>query len=149
MTTLKEKLRNDMATAMREGAKERRDVLRMLLAAVKQEEVDSQKELDDSRVQAVLARQAKQRKESIADAERANRPEMAASEESELLIIEAYLPKQLAEDEIRAAAKEVIDDLGASGMQDMGQVMGKLMPVLKDQADGRLVSQVVREMLQG
>jgi uncharacterized protein YqeY len=147
--SLKDRLRNDVADAMRAGDTSRRDVLRMMLAAVKQEEVDEQTELDDDGVQLVLIKQAKQRRESIADAEKANRPDLAAQEEAELLIINDYLPGQLTEDEVRAAASDVIAEMGASEMQDMGRVMGQLMPKLKGRADGRMVSQVARELLQG
>ena len=147
--SLKDRLRADVAEAMREGDASGRDVLRLMLAAVKQEEVDEQKELDDAGVQVVLMKQAKQRRESIADAKKANRPDLVAQEEAELLVIEHYLPGQLSEDEVRAAASDVIDNLGASEMQDMGRVMGQLMPNLKGQADGRMVSRVVRELLQG
>ena len=147
--SLKDRIRADVADAMRAGDTSRRDVLRMILAAVKQEEVDEQTELDDDGVQSVLIKQAKQRRESIADAEKANRPDLAAQEEAELLIINDYLPGKLTEDEVRAAASAVITDMGASEMQDMGRVMGQLMPKLKGQADGRMVSQVVSELLQG
>ena len=147
--SLKDRIRADVADAMRAGDTSRRDVLRMMLAAVKQEEVDEQTELDDDGVQSVLIKQTKQRRESIADAEKANRPDLAAQEEAELLIINDYLPGKLTEDEVRAAASAVIAYMGASEMQDMGRVMGQLMPKLKGQADGRMVSQVVREMLQG
>ena len=146
--SLKDRLRADVAEAMRAGDASRRDVLRMMLAAVKQEEVDEQIELDDAGVQLVLTKQAKQRRESIADAQKANRPDLVDQEAAELRIIEDYLPGQLSEDEIRAAASGVIDELGASEMQDMGRVMGQLMPKLKGQADGRMVSQVVRDLLQ-
>jgi uncharacterized protein YqeY len=146
--SLKDRMRDDVAEAMRAGDKSRRDVLRMMLAAVKQEEVDEQIELDDDGVQSVLIIQAKQRRESIADAEKANRPDLAAQEEAELRIIEDYLPGQLTEDEVRAVASAIIAELGASEMKDMGRVMGKLMPKLKGQADGRMVSQAVRDLLQ-
>lgn len=149
MTSLKDRLRDDVATAMREGDAGRRDVLRMMLAAIQQEEVDEQIVLDDDGVLSVLMKQAKQRRESIADAEKANRPDLVSLEEAELLIIEEYLPSQLTEDEVHAAATIVINDLEASSMQDMGRVMGKLMPKLHGQADGRIVGQVVRELLQG
>jgi uncharacterized protein YqeY len=145
---LKDRMRDDVAEAMRAGDKSRRDVLRMMLAAVKQEEVDEQIELDDDGVQSVLIIQAKQRRESIADAEKANRPDLAAQEEAELRIIEDYLPGQLTEDEVRIVASAIIAELGASEMKDMGRVMGKLMPKLKGQADGRMVSQAVRDLLQ-
>ncbi len=147
--TLKEQLRNDMAAAMREGDTDKRNTLRMLLAAVKQIEVDERKELDDAGVQSVLAKQAKQRRESIADYEKANRPEMAANEKMELTVIEAYLPQMMSRDEIKTLVAAVIADLGDVDMKKMGQVMGKLMPQIKGKADGRLVNEVVREMLQG
>jgi uncharacterized protein YqeY len=137
-----------MADAMREGDNEKRDTLRLLLAAIKQEEVDGQQELDDSGVQVVLTKQAKQRRESIADYERAGREELADREKAELLIIKSYLPTMMTREEIRQAAKQTISDLGASGPKDMGKVMGNLMPKLKGKADGALVSEVVREMLQ-
>ena len=146
--SLKEQLRDDVSVAMRSGDVERRDTLRLLLAAIKQEEVDRQTQLDDSGVEAVLARQAKQRRETINDAEKAGRGDLAAKEAAELAIIEAYLPDMMTRDEIRIAAETVISETGAAGMQDMGKVMGQLMPQLQGSADGRLVSEVVRELLQ-
>lgn len=145
---LKETLRADMETAMREGDTVKRDTLRMILAAIKQDEVDQQTVLDDDACQKVLAKQAKQRKESIADAEKAGRDDLVREEEAELAIIEAYLPQMMSRAEIEVRAAEVIQEQGASGMQDMGRVMGQLMPRLQGQADGKLTSQVVRELLQ-
>ncbi len=145
--TLSEKLRTDMATAMKQSDNETRDVLRMLLAAVKQVEVDEQITLDDNGVVAVLAKQAKQRRESIADYEKAGRPELVAQEQAELAIIESYLPQLMDREAVKAVAAQVIADLGVSDMKGMGQVMGKLMPRLKGQADGRIVNDVVRELL--
>jgi uncharacterized protein YqeY len=146
--SLKKQLQDDVTEAMRSGDTERRDTLRFLLAAVKQEEVDQQTQLDDSGVEAVLAKQAKQRRESIADANKAGRGDLAAREAAELAIIETYLPDMMTRDEIRVAAEGVISETGAAGMQDMGKVMGQLMPQLKGSADGRLVGEVVRELLQ-
>ena len=146
--SLKKQLQDDVTEAMRSGDVERRDTLRLLLAAVKQEEVDRQIQLDDSGVEAVLARQAKQRRETIVDAEKAGRGDLAAREAAELAIIETYLPQMMTRDEIRVAAEAVITEIGAGGMQDMGKVMGQLMPQLQGSADGRLVSEVVRELLQ-
>lgn len=144
---LKEKLRADMATAMRDGDNDKRNTLRMLLAAVKQVEVDDQKTLDDAGVQSVLNKQAKQRRESIVDYEKAGRAEMAANEKMELAIIESYLPQMMGKAEVAAIAEQVIADLGITDMKGMGQVMGRLMPQLKGQADGRIVNEVVRELL--
>lgn len=146
---LKQQLQNDMADAMREGDITKRDTLRMLIAAIKQEEVDRRVELDDAGVEAILTKQAKQRRESIDDAEKAGRLDLVAEEEAELAIIKSYLPQQMTEDEIRVVAKKVITEMNASGSQDMGRVMGRLMPELGSRADGRIVSQVVRELLNG
>ena len=144
---LKEKLRADMATAMRDGDNDKRNTLRMLLAAVKQVEIDDQKTLDDAGVQSVLNKQAKQRRESIVDYEKAGRTEMAANEKMELDIIESYLPQMMSKAEVAAIAEQVIADLGVTDMKGMGQVMGRLMPQLKGQADGRIVNEIVRGLL--
>ena len=145
---LKEQLRADMATAMRSGDNDKRNTLRMLLAAVKQTEVDDQVTLDDAGVQVVLTKQAKQRRESINDYEKAGRTEMAANEKMELAFIESYLPQMMDKEEVRVLAAQVITELGITDMKGMGQLMGKLMPQLKGQADGRIVNEVVRELLQ-
>ena len=146
---LKERLYADMTAAMRGSDSGRRDTLRMLLAAIKQTEVDDQVTLDDAGVQAVLSRQAKQRRESIADYEKAGRAELATAEKAELAIIESYLPQMMGRDEIASLAAAVIAELGTTDMNGMGQVMGRLMPQVKGRADGRLVNEVVRELLQG
>ena len=146
---LKEQLRTDMATAMKQGNTETRDVLRMLLAAIKQAEVDDQVTLDEDGVVAVLTKQAKQRRESIADYEKAGRADLVAQEQAELAIIETYLPQLMSREKVQALAAQVIAELGVTDSKGMGQVMGKLMPQLKGQADGRMVNEVVRELLTG
>jgi len=143
-----EQLRNDLADAMREGDTEKRNTLRLLLAAIKQSEVDGQKSLDNAGVQSVLAKQAKQRRESIADYEQVGRLDLANQEKAELEIIELYLPQQMGKEQITEIASKIIVDVGASSPKDMGKVMGQLMPQLQGQADGRLVNEVVRELLQ-
>jgi uncharacterized protein len=147
--SLKEQLRSDMADAMRTGDKEKRDTLRLLLAAVKQVEIDEKKELTDDDVVEVLNKQAKQRRESIADYGAAGREDLVHEEEAQLAIIETYLPTQLSREQITELAGQVIADIGAESPKDMGQVMGRLMPQVKGIADGRLVNEVVRELLQG
>jgi uncharacterized protein YqeY len=134
---------------MRTGDKEKRDTLRLLLAAVKQVEIDEQKELTDDDVVEVLNKQAKQRRESIADYGAAGREDLVHEEEAQLAIIETYLPTQLSREQITELAGQVIADIGAESPEDMGQVMGRLMPQVKGIADGRLVNEVVRELLQG
>ncbi len=146
--SLKERLQKERIAAMRAKDTATRNAIGLLLAAIKQEEVDGQATLDDKAVTAVLLKQAKQRRESIADYEKAGRAEMAASEQAELTIIETYLPQQMGREEIAALATDVIAELGVSDMKGMGKIMGQLMPKLKGQADGRLVNEVVRELLQ-
>lgn len=148
---LKDLLRKDMADAMRAGDRDRRDVLRMLVAAVKQEEVDSRQTLDDEGVLAVLRRQAKQRRETINDAYAAGREDMVADEEKELQLIESYLPQMMDRAEVRDLAAQTIAALGveAGDMKNMGRVMGELMPRLQGKAEGHVVSEVVRELLSG
>ncbi len=141
-------LQTDLVAAMRQGDSETRDTIRLLLAAIKQVEIDQRVELDEEGDLAVIAKQAKQRRESIKDAEAAGRPDLVAMEQKELAICESYLPRMMTADEIRPVAEQVILDVGATGMQDMGRVMGQLMPQLKGNADGGLVSSVVRSLIQ-
>jgi uncharacterized protein YqeY len=120
----------------------------MLLAAVQQVEIDDRVELDNDGVIAVISKQAKQRRESIKDAETAGRPDLVEEEQMELAICESYLPQMMTAEEITPIAQQVISDTGATGMQDTGRVMGQLMPQLKGRADGGLVSGIVRSLLQ-
>jgi uncharacterized protein YqeY len=144
---LKDQLKSDMAAAMKSGDNEKRDVLRMMMAAIKQTEVDDRVVLDDAGVLKVLTKQAKQRRESIADYEKAGRVELANQEKAELAQIEGYLPQMMSREEVEKIASAIVAELGVSGPKAMGQVMGKLMPQVKGKADGRLVNEVVRELL--
>lgn len=145
--SLKEKLQNDMKSAMREGQTERRDVLRLLLAAIKQTEVDSGKILDDKGVEDLLMKQMKQRRESINDYEKAGRPEQAAQEKAEVAVIEEYLPKMMSREEIEVLVAAAITQLHITSAKEMGRLMGHLMPQVKGKADGRLVNEVVKELM--
>ncbi len=145
---LKERLRTDLTAAMRGNDTQRRDVLRMVLAAVKQIEIDSRVTLDDAGVQDVLRRQVKQRQESIADFTRAGRPDDVAREAAEAALIESYLPQMMDREAIEALARAAIAETGVTDAKGMGQVMARLMPQVKGQADGRLVNDVVRGLLQ-
>lgn len=145
---LKEQLRADLNTAMRGHDTQRRDVLRMLLAAIQQTEVDSRVRLDDAGVQDVLRRQIKQRQESIADFTRAGRAEDVARETAEAELIAAYLPQMMTREEVELLARAAIAETGVRDAKGMGQVMSRLMPQVKGRADGRLVNDVVRGLLQ-
>lgn len=145
--TIKDRLKEDLKEAMRMHDADRRDALRSLLAAIQQEEVDTRQQAGDEMTLAVLRKQAKQRHETIADAERAGRQELIDESRAELAVIEAYLPQMMTRDEIRDHAEEVIAELGVNDMSGMGQVMGALMARLQGRADGRDVSDVVRQLL--
>ncbi|HMT20025.1 MAG TPA: GatB/YqeY domain-containing protein, partial [Promineifilum sp.] len=114
---LKEQLRADMAAAMRGGEAQRRDVLRMVMAAIKQTEVDTQRTLDDAGVQDVLRKQIKQRQESIADYTKAGRPDEVDREAAEIGIIEAYLPQMMSREEIEQLARPIIEEIGATDVK--------------------------------
>lgn len=144
---LRERLQNDLKEAMKSGDNEKRDVLRMVMAAIKQVEVDSRTTLTPEGVQDVLMKQIKQRQESITDFERAGREDSVAEERSQLKILEVYLPQQMSRAEIESLVKPIIAELGLTGPKAMGQVMGKLMPLVKGKADGKLVNEVVRALL--
>jgi uncharacterized protein YqeY len=130
---LKDRITEDMKTAMRAGEKDRLATIRLMLAAVKQIEVDERIVLDEARMLTVLEKMVKQRKESIAQFESGGRPDLVAKETAELAIIQAYLPAQLSESELDALIAEAIASTGAATIKDMGKVMG----VVKSKAAGR------------
>src|SRR5690348_9974525 len=131
--TLKERITDDMKSAMRGGEKDRLAVVRLILAAIKQREVDERITLDDAQVLAVLEKMAKQRKESIAQFESGGRADLVAKENAELVIVQSYLPAQLSDAELDAIIAEAIASTGATTVKDMGKVMG----IVKTKAAGR------------
>lgn len=145
---LKERLRADLAVAMKANKARHRDILRMVIAAIQQTEVDSRQTLDDAGVEDVLRKQIKQRQESIADFTKAGRGEDVVREQAEIDVIQAYLPQMMPSDEIEQLARAVIEELGITDAKGMGQVMSRLMPQVKGRADGRLVNDIVRALLQ-
>ena len=146
---LKQQLQENLKTALRARDEHRKSVIRMALAAIINAEVEHGGELDDAGVVAVLQGEARRRRDTIAELQQANRPEMLDKEETELAILKEYLPRLLSREEIAEEARQVIAEVGATGMGQMGSVMRQLMPKLKGRADGRIVSQVVRELLAG
>lgn len=150
---IQEQIISDIKTSMKAKDQEKLRVLRSLKAKLMEKEISerSQGEAKLSEEQAieVLMKAAKQRKESITQFEEGGREDLAENEKRELTLIEAYLPKMMSEDEIRAIAKEKIAAVGASGPQDMGKVMGPLMGQLKGKADGGMISKIVKEELAG
>jgi uncharacterized protein YqeY len=131
--TLKERITEDMKTAMRAGEKDRLATVRLILAGIKQREVDERITLDDTQVLAVLEKMAKQRKESIKEFEKGGRADLVAKETAELAIVQGYLPQQMSDAELDALIAEAIASTGATSVKDMGKVMG----VVKAKAAGR------------
>lgn len=146
---LKDRLQGDLREALRARDERRKAVIRMSLAAITNAEVAQGGELDDASVVAVLQKQAVQRRDTIDELKRANRPDLLAQEETELAILEEYVPKLLSREEIAEEVHQVIAEVGAAGMGQMGPVMRELMSRLKGRADGRVVNEVVRELLSG
>jgi len=147
--SLKDQIEEDFKDAMKEQDKAKMSVLRMLKSALQSKEKEEGTELDDEEIVQVLSKEAKNRRESIEQYEDGDRPELAEKEKQELDVIEQYLPDPLDEDELEDLIDEVIEDVGASDMSDMGEVMGRVMPEVRGRADGDLVNEKVRERLQG
>ncbi len=143
----KARLQQALKAAMMSKDIVRRDVIRMIMSAIKQVEVDTRRDLTPDEVYAVLQKEAKTRRESIEEKEKAGRAAAAEDERRELAILEEFLPQQLSREQIAALVREVIAQTGAAGPRDMGKVMGVLMPKVKGMADGKLVNDVVRELL--
>jgi len=136
-----------MKAAMKSGDKPRLGIIRLILAAIKQREVDERIELDDAQVLAVLDKMVKQRRDSVEQFEKAGRTELADQEKFEISVIQEYLPAQLGEDEISALIAEAIAVTGAQSMKDMGKVMGILKPKLQGRADMGAVSGLIKQNL--
>ncbi|MGB1580885.1 MAG: GatB/YqeY domain-containing protein [Nevskiales bacterium] len=145
--SLKERITADVKDAMRAKDKARLTTLRLLQAAIKQREVDERIELDDAAVLAIVEKQIKQRREAAQQFTDAGREELAQAEQAEIAVFEPYLPEQLSEAEVDAAIEEAIAATGASGMADMGKVMGQLKPQLQGKADMGQVSGLVKARL--
>lgn len=145
--TLKEKLNDTMKTAMKARDNLRLSAVRMARAAVKNREIDSHVELDDKGVIDVISTMVKQRRESIRMYLEGNRPELAEKEESELAVLMEFLPVQLSPAEIESLVRQVILELGANGVKEMGQVMKGVTPLTAGKADGKSVSETVRRLL--
>ncbi len=146
-STLKPQLVADMKSSMKSGDKQRRGVVRLILAAVKQIEVDERIELDDTRLLGVLDKMAKQRRESISHYSNAGRDDLVAIEQAEIDIIQEYLPAALSETEINELVEQSIASTGAASIKDMGKVMGVLKPQLQGRADMGKVSQLIKSRL--
>jgi len=149
MNVLKTRVKDDMKAAMKAKEKGRLNVIRMILAAIKQIEVDERIELDDARIIVVLDKMLKQRRESIKQFNAAGRTDLTEIEEAEVLVIQEYLPKALTEDEIQGMVEKAVADSGAESIKDMGKVMGIVKPQMLGRADMSVVSTVIKSRLAG
>jgi len=146
---LNERLTEDMKAAMKAGpaGKVRLETIRFLRAAVKNAEIEKHAPLSDDEILGIITKQVKQLRETLADFQRSNRQDLVERAETEIAILSEYLPKQLSEDEVRDLARTVISQVGAQGAKDMGKVMGPLMAQVRGRADGKMVQQIVKELL--
>lgn len=149
--SLMHRLRDDLNQATKAGDKTRVSVLRLLMANINNAQIAKGKAvpMEEGDILAVINKQARQHRESIDAFSKGNRSDLVAKEESELAVLLAYLPQQMSRDEITAASRKVIEEVGAQGPADKGKVMSKLMPQLKGKADGAEINSVVSELLAG
>ncbi len=147
MSTLLDQIKADMKEAMKAKDVAKRDALRLLLSAFKQIEVDERKELTDEDVSKIIQKQVKQRQDSAAQYKEAGRDDLLEKEESEIATFMVYMPKQLDDTELETAVKEIIAQVGAESMKDMGKVMGTASQQLSGKADGKRINEVVKKLL--
>ena len=145
--SLQDRLTEDLKQAMRQGDERRKSTIRLVRAAITNAEIERGEELGDDEVLAIIGKEAKQRREAVTEFARGGRQDLVDQEEEELQILLSYLPAQMSRDEIEVAARQVIAEVGATSMAQMGEVMRRLMSQLKGKADGSLVNQVVKEVL--
>lgn len=144
---LKDQLQSDLKDAMRAGDVLLKNTLRMAISAIKLAEIEKNNPLDENAVLAVIQKEVKSRREAIADAERAGRPDLIQTAEQEISLLEHYLPKALDPAELEMLARQAIQEAGATSLKEMGQVMKVLMPKLQGRATGDQASQIVRRLL--
>ena len=147
ISPLKQKLTDDLKQAMKGGDKVRSLVIRLVMAAIKNAEIARQATSNDADILGVIAKQARQRQESIEAFKRGNRQDLVAQEEAELVVLNEYLPRQMPREEIITEARRVIAEVGAVGLSDKGKVMSQIIAQLKGRADGREINTVVTELL--
>lgn len=145
--SLSERLSDDLKKALKTGEKDKISVIRMIKAAVKNKEIEKGSSLGDEEIYAVLMSLTRQRKDSIEQFSKAGRQDLAEKETRELSIVQSYLPQQLTEEELKVIIEDAVKEVAASGPGDMGKVMKSVMPKVKGQVDGRLVSELVKKVL--
>jgi uncharacterized protein YqeY len=146
--SLKTNIQKALTAAMKNQDELRKVPLRLVMAAIKEAEIENRQELDEPEVLRIVQKEAKARLDTISDAQKANRPDLESRAEEELAILKEFLPEELSIDKIEAMIRETITEVGASSMADMGKVMKVLIPKIQGRADGGQVSQLVRQILQ-
>lgn len=144
---LKQKLNDDLRQALRDGNKAKVAAIRLLLSAIKNAEIARMGALEEADIFGVIAKEIRQRRESIEAFKKGNRQDLVTQEEAEMAVLQSYMPKQMTREEIIAEARKVIAEVGAAGPADKGKVMPKLIATLKGRADGREINAVVTELL--
>lgn len=144
---LKERLMEDLKNAMKNKDKSLKDVITLVRAAIKQREVDERIDLNDEDIIDIIAKQVKQKRDSIESFEKGNREDLVAMTQNEIDILMEYMPRQLTEDEVDEIVKSAVDETGANTVKDIGKVMSIVMPKVKGKADGNLVNKIVRQYL--
>ena len=144
---LKEKLLSDMKEAMKSKDSLKLGTIRSVIAAVKNQEIDLRKDLDEEEIRAIVSREVKKRKEAANLYEQGKRPELKDKEIQEMKILQTYLPEQISEEDLRQRIQEVIEETGAEGMKDFGKIMKTLVPEFKGKADNALIKELASEFL--
>ena len=145
---LKNEIQTVLTAAMKAKDEDTKRTLRLLMSAIKLSEVEERGELDTSRILSILQKEVKTREDSILEAKQARREDLIKAAEKEIKILNQFLPKQMEESELKTLAKQVIEETGATSMQDMGAVMKNLMPMLEGRASGQHASKIVHELIQ-
>ena len=145
--SLMELLTADMKAAMKQGEKARLSVIRLVRGAVRQEEIDGKKTLNDDEIINVIAKEVKMRRDSIEEFERGKRVDLVEKTKAEIDILTSYLPAQLSPDEVKQIAEKAVAEVGAATAKNMGKVMSVLMPRIKGRADGKLVNEIIHSLL--
>ncbi|MGP1617924.1 GatB/YqeY domain-containing protein [Peptostreptococcus stomatis] len=145
--SLKEKLQEDLKSSMKNKDTIKKSVVTLIRAAIKQHEVDNRVELADDAIIDIISKQLKQRKDSLAEFEKANRDDLVEETKSEIQVLEGYLPQQLSEEELEKIVIETIAEVGATSMKDMGKIMATIKPKTAGRADGRKINELVKKNL--
>lgn len=144
---MRERILNDLKEAMKNQDKELLSVIRMVKGAISLDEIDKKRELNDDEIIDVISKQIKTRKESIVEFEKGNRTDLIEKTQSEIEILNKYMPEQLSEEEIMEEINKVFEEINPTGMSDMGKIMGKVTPIFRGKADMSFVSRVIKEKL--